>query len=125
MTRKGNFMGRWFSVAAAAASAVVFMSAEAQAGKDLDTVKARGKLIWGVAAGGLAGFMLADSQGRWTGLDVDICRAVAAAIFGDSEQVKYMPVSPQQRFTALQSGEVRSEERRVGKECRSRWSPYH
>jgi general L-amino acid transport system substrate-binding protein len=99
-------MRRWFSLAATAGLLAPFMSGEALAGKDLDAVKARGKLICGVAAGGLAGFMLADSQGRWTGLDVDICRAVSAAIFGDSEQVKYMPVSPQQRFTALQSGEV-------------------
>ncbi len=86
--------------------ATVFPSGHALAGKDLDAVKARGVLICGVAAGGLAGFMLADSQGKWKGLDVDICRAVAAAIFGDSEKVKYTPVSAQQRFTALQSGEV-------------------
>jgi general L-amino acid transport system substrate-binding protein len=86
--------------------ATVFPSGHALAGKDLDAVKARGVLICGVAAGGLAGFMLADSQGKWKGLDVDVCRAVAAAIFGDSEKVKYTPVSAQQRFTALQSGEV-------------------
>ena len=55
---------------------------------------------------GTAGFMLADSQGKWTGLDVDVCRAVASAIFGDSEKVKYVPLTAQQRFTALQSGEV-------------------
>ena len=95
-----------FSLATALGLAAIFMSGQALAGKDLDAVKARGKLICGVAAGGLAGFMLADSQGKWTGIDVDVCRAVAAAIFGDSEQVKYVPVSPQQRFTALQSGEV-------------------
>jgi general L-amino acid transport system substrate-binding protein len=86
--------------------ATVFPWGHALAGKDLDAVKARGVLICGVAAGGLAGFMLADSQGKWKGLDVDVCRAVAAAIFGDSEKVKYTPVSAQQRFTALQSGEV-------------------
>jgi general L-amino acid transport system substrate-binding protein len=86
--------------------ATVFPSGHALAGKDLDAVKARSVLICGVAAGGLAGFMLADSQGKWKGLDVDVCRAVAAAIFGDSEKVKYTPVSAQQRFTALQSGEV-------------------
>jgi len=86
--------------------ATVFPSGHAVAGRDLDAVKARGVMICGVAAGGLAGFMLADSQGKWKGLDVDICRAVAAAIFGDSEKVKYTPVSSQQRFTALQSGEV-------------------
>ena len=50
--------------------------------------------------------MVVDSQGKWTGIDVDVCRAVSAAIFGDSEKVKYVPVSGQQRFTALQSGEV-------------------
>ena len=53
----------------------------------------RGVLICGVAAGGLAGFMVADSQGKWTGLDIDVCRAVAAALFGDSEKVKYVPLS--------------------------------
>ena len=86
--------------------ATVFPAGHALAGKDLDTVKARGVLICGVAAGGLAGFMLADSQGKWTGLDVDVCRAVAAVLFGDSEKVKYVPLSGQQRFTALQSGDV-------------------
>jgi general L-amino acid transport system substrate-binding protein len=86
--------------------ATVFPSGHALAGKDLDAAKARGVLICGVAAGGLAGFMVADSQGKWTGLDIDVCRAVAAALFGDSEKVKYVPLSGQQRFTALQSGEV-------------------
>jgi general L-amino acid transport system substrate-binding protein len=68
-------------------------------------VKARGQLICGVNTG-VAGFALADSQGKWVGLDVDVCRAVAAAIFGDAEKVKYVPTTAQQRFTALQSGEV-------------------
>ena len=77
----------------------------AQAGKDLDAVKARGQLICGVSTG-VAGFASADSQGKWTGIDVDVCRAVSAAIFGDSEKVKYVPTTAQQRFTALQSGEV-------------------
>ena len=85
---------------------LVSTSGAALAGKDLDAVKARGTLICGVAAGGIAGFMMVDSQGKWTGLDVDICRATAAAIFGDSEKVKYAPLSGQTRFTALQSGEV-------------------
>ena len=88
------------------ALAAVLASGPAFAGKDLDAVKARGQLICGVAANGLAGFMVVSSQGKWTGLDVDVCRAVAAAIFGDSEKVRYVPVSGQQRFTALQSGEV-------------------
>src|SRR5260370_38168205 len=68
--------------------ATVFQSGHALAGKNLDAVKTRGALICGVAAGGLAGFMMADSQGKWKGLDVDVCRAVAATIFGDSEKVK-------------------------------------
>jgi general L-amino acid transport system substrate-binding protein len=95
-----------FLLATAVSLAVISQSGHALAGKDLDAVKARGTLICGVAAGGLAGFMVADSQGRWTGLDVDVCRAVAATVFGDSEKVKYVPLSPQQRFAALQSGEV-------------------
>ena len=86
--------------------ALTAMSGAAHAGKDLDAIKARGSLICGIAANGLAGFMVVDSQGKWTGLDVDVCRAVSAAIFGDAEKVKYLPVSGQQRFTALQSGEV-------------------
>ena len=84
----------------------LLISGPAFAGKDLDAVKARGELICGVAANGLAGFMVASSQGKWSGLDIDVCRAVAAAILGDSEKVKYVPVSGGQRFTALQSGEV-------------------
>ncbi|MDI1283189.1 MAG: amino acid ABC transporter substrate-binding protein [Reyranella sp.] len=86
--------------------AATFQSGHAMAGKELDTVKARGQLICGVAVGGIAGFMMVDSQGKWTGMNVDICRAVSAAIFGDSEKVKYVPLSGQQRFTALQAGAV-------------------
>ena len=74
-------------MAAAAGLAAIFMSTGAMAGKDLDAVKARGALICGVGTG-TAGFMLADSQGKWVGLDVDVCRAVAAAIFGDAEKVQ-------------------------------------
>jgi general L-amino acid transport system substrate-binding protein len=93
------------TVAAAAGLAALFISTGAMAGKDLDTIKARGALICGIGQG-TAGFMLQDSQGKWVGLDVDVCRAVSAAIFGDAEKVKYVPLSSQQRFTALQSGEV-------------------
>ncbi len=88
-----------------AVAALLGAAGTAHAGKDLDAVKARGNLICGVSTG-VAGFSLADSQGKWTGLDVDVCRAVAAAIFGDSEKVKYVPLTSQQRFTAVQSGEV-------------------
>ena len=93
------------SLATAAALAAVLTSTGAMAGKDLDAVKARGALICGVPTG-TAGFALADSQGKWVGLDVDVCRAVAAAIFGDADKVKYQALTAQQRFTALQSGEV-------------------
>ena len=75
------------------------------AGKTLDAIKARGQLVCGVNTG-LAGFSAADSQGNWTGLDVDVCKAVAAAVLGDGTKVKYVPLTAQQRFTALQSGEV-------------------
>ncbi len=71
----------------------------------LDDVKAKGFVQCGISQG-LPGFSNPDSDGNWVGLDVDVCRAVAAAIFGDSEAVKYTPLSSKERFTALQSGEV-------------------
>ncbi len=77
----------------------------AQAGKTVDAIKARGQLICGVNTG-LAGFSAADSQGNWAGLDVDVCKAIAAAMLGDASKVKYVPLNAQQRFTALQSGEI-------------------
>src|SRR5687767_7671983 len=143
-----------------------------QAQSTLDAVRSKGHVQCGVNTG-LAGFSQPDSKGVWKGIDVDLCRAVAAAVFGDANKVRYTPLTAQQRFTALQSGEVdilarnttwtitrdtslglnfvgvnyyvgqgfmvpkklnvksakqlngRSEERRVGKECRSRWSAYH
>ncbi len=93
------------SLATVAGLAAILASGSALAGKDLDAIKARGQLICGVPTG-TAGFGMADSQGKWVGLDVDVCRAVAAAMFGDAEKVKYTPLTAQQRFTALQSGEV-------------------
>jgi general L-amino acid transport system substrate-binding protein len=101
---KDHMFNKFMAVGAAAAT-LVGAAGAAQAGKDLDAVKARRQLICGVTTG-VAGFSLADSQGKWTGLDVDLCRAVSAAIFGESEKVKYVPTTAQQRFTALQSGEV-------------------
>ena len=91
----------------AAASALLLAAgvASAQQASTFDAVKARGSLNCGVSTG-LAGFSLANSQGAWTGLDVDICRAIAAAMFGDAGKVRYTALSAQQRFTALQSGEV-------------------
>lgn len=77
----------------------------AHAGKTLDAIKARGQVVCGVNTG-LAGFSAADSSGNWSGLDVDVCKAVAAATLGDATKVKYVPLNAQQRFTALQSGEI-------------------
>ena len=71
----------------------------------LDTVKSRGQLICG-ANTALAGFGIPDSSGAWTGLDVDFCRAVAAAVLGDATKVKFIPLNAKDRFTALQSGEI-------------------
>jgi general L-amino acid transport system substrate-binding protein len=80
-------------------------TAPAHAGKTIDTIKQRGQLVCGVNTG-LAGFSAADSQGNWSGLDVDYCKAVAAALLGDATKVKWVPLTAQQRFTALQSGEI-------------------
>jgi len=71
----------------------------------LDTVKQRGQLVCGVSAG-FAGFSAPDSQGNYKGLDVDYCRALAAAVLGDASKVRYVALTAQNRFTALQSGEI-------------------
>jgi general L-amino acid transport system substrate-binding protein len=91
---------------AAVLAALLGTAAQAQPAPDtLAAVRARGLLACGVSTG-VAGLSLADSQGRWTGLDVDFCRAVAAAVLGDPEKVRFVPTTPQTRFTALQSGEL-------------------
>jgi general L-amino acid transport system substrate-binding protein len=71
----------------------------------LGDVKARGEVICGVTTG-LAGFAAPDDKGEWAGFDVDVCRAVAAAVFGDPKKVKFVPTTGKSRFPALQSGEV-------------------
>ena len=71
----------------------------------LDDVKAKDFIQCGVSQG-LPGFSNPDDKGNWSGLDVDVCRAMAAAIFGDATKVKYTPLSSKERFTALQSGEI-------------------
>ena len=86
------------------AAAGMLASTTAFAGT-LDDVKTKGFVQCGVTQG-LAGFSLPDANNNWTGLDVDYCRAVAAAIFGDGSKVKFTPLSAKERFTALQSGEV-------------------
>jgi general L-amino acid transport system substrate-binding protein len=76
-----------------------------QAGPTLDKVKQAGQVTCGLQTS-QAGFAAPDSQGRWAGFNVDICKALSAAIFGTVDKVKYVPLTAQQRFTALQSGEV-------------------
>jgi general L-amino acid transport system substrate-binding protein len=80
-------------------------SAPALAGKTLDAVRQRGELSCGVSTG-IGGFSIVDSKGEWTGLTTDFCRAVAAAVLGDAGKVKFVPLTPQQRFAALQSGDI-------------------
>jgi general L-amino acid transport system substrate-binding protein len=84
---------------------VAALGGVAQAGPTLDKVKQNGQISCGVPTG-IAGFAAPDNQGRWSGFDIDICRALSAAIFGAADKVKYVPLTAQQRFTALQSGEV-------------------
>ena len=79
--------------------------AQASGSATLDAVRARGQLVCGVA-GGVPGFSLPDSQGVMRGLDADGCRAIAAAVFGDANKVRYVNLSTENRFTALQSGEI-------------------
>ncbi len=78
---------------------------QAHAGETLDAIKERGQIRCGVNTN-LAGFSIPDSQGNWTGLDVDYCRAVSSALFGTPDKVEFIPLNAQQRFTALQSGEI-------------------
>ncbi len=89
----------------AGAIALAFAAGAAQAQSTLDTVQKKGFVQCGVNTG-LAGFSQPDSKGVWKGIDVDVCRAVAAAVFGDASKVRYTPLTAQQRFTALQSGEI-------------------
>jgi general L-amino acid transport system substrate-binding protein len=77
----------------------------ALAGPTFDAVRQRGTVVCGVNTS-LAGFSIADGQGVWRGLDVDLCRAIAAAMFGDATRTRYVPLTAQQRFVALQAGEI-------------------
>jgi len=94
---------QWF--VAGLAGVGLLAAGVAGAGETLDAVKAKGFVQVGVN-GGVFGFGKADENGVWKGLDVDTGRAVAAAVFGDANKIKYTPLTAQQRFTALQSGEV-------------------
>jgi general L-amino acid transport system substrate-binding protein len=90
---------------ALAAAALVLGCTAAKAGQTLDGVRQRGVLACGVNVG-VAGFSLPDSQGVWRGMDADLCRAVSAAVLGDPNKVRFVPLTAVQRFTALQSGEI-------------------
>ncbi|MEX0582169.1 MAG: transporter substrate-binding domain-containing protein, partial [Sneathiella sp.] len=88
----------------AVAATATFMATAATAAT-LDDVKAKGFIQCGVTTG-LAGFAAPNNDGQWEGFDVDFCRAMAAAVFGDPGKVKYTPTTAKERFTALQSGEI-------------------
>src|SRR6266568_1112403 len=81
------------------------LTAQAASAQTLKTVKDRGMLSCGVSQG-LPGFSSPDDKGNWTGFDVDVFRAIAAAVFNDATKVKFLPLSAKDRFTALQSGEI-------------------
>ncbi len=88
-----------------ALGAALAISATTATADTLNDVKSKGFVQCGVSTG-LGGFSSADAQGNWKGLDVDVCRAVAAAVLGDASAVKYTPLTAKERFTALQSGEI-------------------
>ena len=90
---------------AAVGAALFAASAAAHAGANFDAVKKKGFVQCGVSTG-IPGFSIADSKGQWQGIDVDLCRAIAATVFNDATKFKVTPLNTQQRFTALQSGEV-------------------
>jgi general L-amino acid transport system substrate-binding protein len=92
-----------YALALAAAGAL--LSASLAQADTLAEVKARGTLKCGVSQG-LVGFSAKDDKGQWTGFDVDLCRAVAAAVLGDASKVDYVPLSAEARFPALQKGEI-------------------
>jgi general L-amino acid transport system substrate-binding protein len=98
-------MNKMIAALAGVAAAGVFATGSAQAAETLDAVKGRGELVCGVSTG-LPGFSVPDDKGAWTGIDVDTCRAVAAAVLGDANKVKFVPLTAKERFTALQSGEI-------------------
>jgi general L-amino acid transport system substrate-binding protein len=94
-----------FCRSAAFAALIGAALATAATAQTLEAVKQRGALNCGVNPG-LTGFSIADAQGAWSGLDVDFCRAVAAAIFGDPSKVRFTPLSAEERFEALRSGKI-------------------
>lgn len=100
----GKVLGSGKGLVAAAVMAAGLCTS-ALAGPTLDSVRSRGEVVCGVNTG-VAGFSLSDSSGEWSGMTIDFCEAVSAAVLGDKAKEKYVPLSPPQRFTAVQSGEV-------------------
>lgn len=98
-------LGRRGFRAATVVACLLFGAGAAEAGPTLDQVRARGMLVCGIHTG-VAGFAAPDSRGVWQGLDVELCRGLAAAIFNDPSKVRFVPLSSSTRFTALGSGEV-------------------
>ncbi|MFQ3230389.1 amino acid ABC transporter substrate-binding protein [Reinekea sp.] len=96
---KANLSMRWH------VAFVIALLAGASFGSTLNDVKKAGHIKCGVSTG-IPGFSNPDRQGNWTGLDVDVCRAIAAAVLGDADRVRYIPLTPGDRFNALQSGEI-------------------
>src|SRR5437016_9944150 len=94
-----------FGIAMLGAALAFALGVEAASAQTLKAVKDRGSLICGVSQG-IPGFSNPDDKGNWTGLDVDLCRAIAAAVFNDPSKVKFSPLSAKDRFTALQSSEI-------------------
>jgi len=92
-------------VSALVATGFVFSAQSVYSGETLDGVKKKGSITCGVSTG-LAGFSQKDEKGNWSGLDVDVCKAVAAAVLGDANKVQFKPLTAKERFTALQSGEI-------------------
>lgn len=92
-------------LAASAIGSLLLTAAPVYAGELLDKVKENGEVNCGVSTG-IAGFSIADSSGKWTGLTADFCRAVSSAVLGGEAKERYTPLNSTQRFTAVQSGEV-------------------
>eukprot|EP01132_Coremiostelium_polycephalum_P014717 gene14717-17843_t len=93
------------TLAAFTAAALLGLAASAHAGATLDAIQKKGFIQCGVSDG-LPGFGVPDANGKMTGIDVDVCHAVAAALFGDASKVKFSQLTAKERFTALQSGEI-------------------
>ena len=98
-------MNKLFCAAAALAAAGSLATSAAQAGPTLDAVKGRGEVICGVNTS-LYGFSTPDDKGRWTGLDVDVCRAVAAAVLGDANKARFVKPNKARKASSVSSSQA-------------------